>query len=233
MSLAELRSDARHLGMSRALVRSAYYRANRWCGLRVYQYMTLHPEDVSRELLERDVRYECRILGADDVRDLARDRENGLATPWLANVLAKGDVCFGILDGDVLASFGWYTNLPCTVLGEVTVSFDRRYLYMYGGYTQPSYRGENLHGIGLARACMALCARGYPAIVTLAERVNFASLKSSHRVGFRDCGIAVAVGSGERIRTWQTRTPAQYALRVASSGTVKHGSKADAARIAP
>src|SRR5262245_40388468 len=107
MSLAELRSDVQHLGIGRAFVRAGYYRANRLFGLRIYQFMALAPENVSRDLLERNVRYDCRILEADEVRELARSPDNGLAAPWLGNALAKGDVCFGILDGDVLASFGW------------------------------------------------------------------------------------------------------------------------------
>jgi hypothetical protein len=231
MSLAELQSDVRHLGIGRALVRSAYYRANHLCGLRVYQFMAMLPDYVSRDLLERKVRYDCRILEAHEVRDLARDPDNGLAAPWLSDALAKGGLCFGILDGDVLASFGWYTNQPCSVFETVTLSFDRRYLYMYAGYTQPAYRGENLHGIGLARACITLCARGHPGIVTIAERVNFASLRSAHRVGFRDCGMAIAVGKGDRVRVRQTRTPEQYALRVTPLAAVARGSDSEPASI--
>jgi hypothetical protein len=214
MSLAALTSDVRHLGVTRALVRAAYYRANHSLGLRVYQLMSMMPEDVSRELLTRDVRYECRVLDPAEVRAFAADPENAMEPATVARTLAKGDVCFGILDGAVLASCGWYTNAACTVLADVTVTFDPRYLYMYGGYTRPAYRGENLHGIGLARACIALCARGFTGIVTLAERVNFASLRSSHRVGFCDCGIAVGIGNGEDIRIWQSRSPADYAIRV-------------------
>ena len=67
--------------------------------------------------------------------------------------------------------------------------------------------------MGLARACHALCARGHAGIVTAAERANFASLKSAHRVGYRDCGTAVVIRLGTRTCIWQTPI-SEYRLKV-------------------
>jgi L-amino acid N-acyltransferase YncA len=88
----------------------------------------------------------------------------------------------------------------------VTVAFDRRYLYMHHGYTWPDYRGRNLHGLGLARALDEALARGYAGLVGIAERVNFASLRSAHRTGFQDCGTAFVVGSRGRVRDFTSRS---------------------------
>ena len=35
----------------------------------------------------------------------------------VSKVLAKGHVCFGIFDGPVLASVGWYSNVPTSADG--------------------------------------------------------------------------------------------------------------------
>ena len=210
-------TDVRHLGLTRSVVRSAYYRAYRLSGLRLYRFLVMEPGDVNRELLSRGVPYECRILDDAEVHELSRDPENGMSAGFVSKIREKGDACFGILDGGVLASFGCYSNAATTVLKTVMVNFDPHYLYMYQGYTRPEYRGRNLHGIGLARACVTLCARGHAGIVTLAERVNFASLASAHRVGYRDCGTALIVRMGARTRIWQTRTPRRYALRLEPS----------------
>jgi hypothetical protein len=214
MDLDAFAADRRHLGLLRAVVSAGYHRAHRTSGLRLYRFLTLEPAGVNQDLLTRGVPYECRILEDTEIRDLSRDPENQMSGRFVDRILAKRDVCYGILDGGVLASIGWYSNAPTTVQKSVTIRFDPRYLYMYGGYTRPAYRGRNLHGIGLARACEALCARGYQGFVTVAERFNFASLVSAHRVGFRDCGLAAVIGLGGRMRIWQTRTPERYALRL-------------------
>lgn len=214
MDVAAFRSDARHLGLLRAGVRAAYYRARGGTGLRVFRYLYLVPEHLNRELLQRPTRYECRLLESDEVARFALEPDNRLNPAGAARETARGAVCYGILDGTELASFGWYSNAPTSVEGALTVHFDPRYLYMFHGYTKPAYRGEQLHGIGLARALETLCARGWAGFVTLAERVNFTSLVSAHRVGFRDCGTAVAVGRGARMRVWETAAPRRFGLRL-------------------
>jgi hypothetical protein len=226
MNLDAFAKDVRHLGLTRTAVRSAYDRVHRRLRLRLIRFLALEPAAVNRELLDRPVPYECRVLEDAELRELSRDPENQMSDRFLAGALAKRDACFGILDGGVLASFGWYSNLPTTFHRTLRVRFDRRYLYMYHGYTRPTHRGRNLHGIGLARACLELCARGHDGIVTIAERVNFASLVSARRVGFRDCGTALLVGAGARTRVFQTPTPRRYALRLEPSTRVDAGDDA-------
>jgi hypothetical protein len=177
----------------------------------------MEPDGVNRELLTRSVPYACRILDAEEVRALSRDPDNQMSPAFVARMLAKDDVCFGVLDGEVLASYGWYSSGATTLLETVTVKFDPRYLYMYRGYTRPAYRGQNLHGVGLARACASLCSRGHAGIVTAAERVNFTSLHSAHRVGYRDIGTAVVVRAGKRTRIWQTRVSERYGMKLEPS----------------
>jgi hypothetical protein len=217
LDLEAFARDVRHHGVARSTVRAAYDRLHRRLRLRVIRFLAMEPAGVNPELLERPLPYACRLLEDAEVRELARDPANQMSRAFVAAVLAKGDACFGILDGDVLASFGWYSNLPTPFHGTLVVRFDRRHLYMYHGYTRPAYRGQNLHGIGLARACSVLCARGYAGVVTIAERVNFASLVSARRVGYRECGTALIVGAGEHARVFQTRTPPRFALRLEPS----------------
>jgi len=223
MKLDEFATDVRHLGLTRTAVRSAYYRVNRGLGLRVLRFLAMEADRVNRELLDRRVPYECRILEDAELSELSRDPENQMSDRFLANALAKRDACFGILDDGVLASFGWYSNLPTLFHRTLEIRFDRRYLYMYHVYTRPTHRGRNLHGIGLARACVALCARGHAGVVTLAERVNFASLASARRVGYRDCGTALVARVGRRTFVWQTPSPPRYALRLEPSTSIDAG----------
>jgi hypothetical protein len=217
LDLEAFARDVRHHGVARSALRAAYDRLHRPLGLRVIRFLAMEPGGVNPELLDRRVPYECRLLEDAEVLELARDPENQMSDAFLDGALRKSDACFGILDRDVLASFGWYSNRATDFHRTLRVRFDPRYLYMYHGYTRPTHRGQNLHGIGLARACAALCARGYAGVVTIAERVNFASLVSARRVGYRDCGTAVIVGAGTRARVFQTRTPRRFALRLEPS----------------
>jgi hypothetical protein len=225
VNLKELKDDVRRHGVGRAIVRSAYYRARPSVGLRVFQLMVLEPEHVNRELATRRTEYEGRMLEPDDLGALARDPydlagfaddlDAGLSADTIATAMRRRHLCYALYHGNELASWGWYSPVACGVdRGALRVSFDPRYVYMFNGYTKPAHRGHNLHGIGLARALEALCARGWAGVVTLAERVNFASLRSAHRVGYRDCGLAVCARVGGAVRVWQSRGPERYGLRV-------------------
>ncbi|MGH7896862.1 MAG: hypothetical protein ACREQQ_02855 [Candidatus Binatia bacterium] len=212
MKLAEFREDARHFGLSRALVRAGYFRVQRLAGIRVFRYVVLEPDGVNRELSSRHVPYDFRILDADEIAGLVSepDDENPIGRP------RPGDVCYGILDGKTLASVGWFASRPTTVYRTVLVSFDRRYVYRYGGYTARHYRGQNLHGIGLARAMDVFAGRGYAGIVSLADRVNFAALSSCYRAGFRSCGTALVWQLRGRAFIRQTGAAERYGLRLSA-----------------
>lgn len=210
MDLAAFSDDARYFGATRAALRAAYYRANRLCGFRVYRFLVLEPADVNRELLTRAVPFDCRILTDEEVAVLTRNPEDAavIGTP------RPGSQCFGIFDGATLANAGWFTSQPTHLQHRLMASFDPRWVYRYGGFTRSRYRGLNLHGIGLARATEAFCARGYAGSVGAVERANFASLKSCYRTGFRDCGTAVVVHVRGRTFIRQTRGASRYGLRL-------------------
>jgi hypothetical protein len=214
VDLAAFRSDAHYVGLLRATARAAYFRAHRATGLRLYRFVVLEPGHESAELATRVVPYECRLLDPAEARALFTDPANGMDPAQVERALRADDQCYGILDGGVLASSGWYSHEPTRVQNTLVVTFDPRYLYMHDGYTRPEYRGQNLHGIGLARALRVLCARGYAGFVSIAERVNFASLDSAYRVGFRDRGTAIVIPRPTRVHIVQTHAARRYGLQL-------------------
>jgi GNAT superfamily N-acetyltransferase len=214
VDLAAFRSDAHYFGLLRATARAVYFRAQRATGLRLYRFVVLEPGHESTELATRVVPYECRLLDPAEARALFRDPANDMDPAQVERALRADDQCYGVLDDGVLASFGWYSHEATPVQNSLVVTFDSRYLYMHDGYTRPEYRGQNLHGIGLARALRVLCARGYSGFVSIAERVNFASLDSAHRAGFRDGGTAVVIPRRARVHILQTRAARRYGLQL-------------------
>ena len=135
--------------------------------------------------------------------------------------LDHGDECFGVLDGGVLASYGWYSNRPShiTELSEdLLLHFDPGYLYMYKGYTLPSHRGERLHGLGMALALREALRRGCRGLVSTIEANNFSSLRSSYRMGYRRFGRVYAGRPFGKFRARATAGCRAYGFRVEPLG---------------
>ena len=92
------------------------------------------------------------------------------------------------MDGDFLASYGWYSTKPTAISDELNLHFDPQWVYMYKGYTHPSYRGQRLHAIGMAKALEAFSEEGYKGLISYVATNNYASLKSVYRMGYRNIG---------------------------------------------
>ncbi len=103
-------------------------------------------------------------------------------------MLPKGDYCYAILDGEKLASYGWYSTKPTSINPELVLYFNDQWVYMYKGYTHPGYRGQRLHAIGMAKALEAFTKKGFKGLISYVETNNFASLKSVYRMGYRNFG---------------------------------------------
>ncbi len=152
-------------------------------------------EDVDPEFVKCNENYQGGFLDPDTLREFAKHPEYELSQSFLDRAFEKGDECYGFLDGDVLAAYGWYSNKPTeTNWPGLVVLFDNRYVYMYKGFTHADHRGERLHAVGMTRALAAYLARGYKGIVSYVEWNNFASLKSCYRMGYTDFGKIYAAG---------------------------------------
>ncbi len=140
------------------------------------------------KFLRDDNGYTCEFLDPEKLVSLSKNQEYQLESNFLDEAISKGDECFAILDGACLASYGWYSNKPTKVSDELELHFDKRYIYMYNGFTHPNYRGRRLHAIGMTMALDHYLKRGYSGIVSWVEANNFNSLRSCHRMGYSGFG---------------------------------------------
>jgi hypothetical protein len=127
----------------------------------------------------------------------------------------KGDECYAILEGDALASYGWYSSRPTLLDNEdLILRFGSGYVYMYKGFTLSTYRGQRLHAIGMTRSLAAYKAKGFKGLISYVESNNFDSLRSCYRMGYRDCGLMRVIRAGGKY--FFTRQPSceQYGLAV-------------------
>jgi hypothetical protein len=102
----------------------------------------------------------------------------------VGEALGRGDACYGILDGECVASYGWYSHEPTKISHDLWLHFDRAYVYRYKGLTLEPYRGRRFHAITMARTLEAWHARGYRGMVAYVEANNLSSLKSVYRLGY-------------------------------------------------
>lgn len=110
----------------------------------------LHPD---ASFLECPASYSAGFLAASELREHARRPETEISNRFLDEALARGDQCYAIRDGDVLAAYGWYSFGRTPVgISDLVLRFSEDYVYMYKGFTDARYRGQRLHAIGMTRA---------------------------------------------------------------------------------
>lgn len=173
----------------RAVNRLVYFRVLEAVGIE-----TPHPKT-----LERRPEYSYGFLGRALILAFACDPQYEMSARFLEEVLAKGDRCYGIVHGEILASYGWYSTKPTVALtDDLELTFDPAYVYMYKGFTHEAYRGQRLHAAGMAHALQEYRAEGSKGLVSYVESNNFTSLKSCSRMGYVAFGRAVVLRAGGR-----------------------------------
>jgi len=161
--------------------------------------------------------YRPMFLDAPRLREFRRDPANDMPEGFLEEALSKGDECFGLLAGDTLAAYGWYSRGPTRIdpPGLVFHPGDR-HVYMYKGFTHPAHRGRRLHAIGMTLALQDYLSRGFKGLVSYVESNNFSSLASVARTGYEIFGTIYVL-----------RTPGGYVTHASA------GCRARGVRVAP
>ena len=190
MKLESIKRHIRAHGVLATCHSAAYKLANR-----LFPYMTMKcvwitSDDLKRQSsLENSFGYSARFLEPRELAGFLSRSEYGISEVFLRSALEKGDECYGILDGDDLACFGWYSQKPTAINDDLTLHFDPAYVYMYFGFTHPNYRGKRLHALDMALALQEFTGRGCKGMVSYVESINYASLKSCYRMGYKNFGV--------------------------------------------
>jgi GNAT superfamily N-acetyltransferase len=186
VDLSRIRKTAGDFGWSAVLGSVARGAVNRVVFFRELKCVTIR--DVDPTYLAIDPRFHHGFLDEPALRRFSGEPPYDLSAPFLDEALANGDECYAILDGDRLASFGWYSRVTTKVTHQIVFQFDRRHVYMYKGYTDPAYRGRRLHAIGMTWALQRFRERGADGLISYVDASNFDSLRSCYRMGYRDIG---------------------------------------------
>lgn len=158
--------------------------------------------------------YQARFADAEELPRLACDDAHQMPSEFLRVALARGDRCYALFDGPLLAAYGWYTDRPAPLDEHFTLHFDAGWTYMYKGYTLPAWRGKRLHAVGMCRALRALTDEGKQGLISCVASNNFASLHSVTRMGYRIFGQACLMRVGGFSATWASAGCRAYGFRV-------------------
>jgi len=187
MDLTEFKRNIEQFGAVKALEDVALRALNRGVFFKILKGVKI--DAVHPDFLKCDEKYRGLFLTEGMLAEFAERPEYELSRGFLDQALAKGDECYGFLDGNVLAAYGWYSKKPTEIdPPDLVLHFNDQFIYMYKGFTHVNYRGKRLHAIGMTRALEEYLARGYKGIVSYVDWNNFGSLKSCYRMGYKDFG---------------------------------------------
>ncbi|HTN75601.1 MAG TPA: hypothetical protein VL096_10155 [Pirellulaceae bacterium] len=159
--------------------------------------------------------FEYRFLTSEDIARYVSP-ENELGPEHVARAAAGQDLCFAALQDGKLAAYGWYA-IGCIEGAEcdaVSLSFPPHVSYMYKGFTHPDFRGQRLHGYIMRMALEALARdRGITSLVSTVSFINWPSLKSCDRLGYRRLGRLVKAGWGVCGFRWYPKAAKKLGVR--------------------
>ena len=183
---------------------------------RILEGMTVRLQDVKDPKLFETQGFDARFVCEDELAKFAHQPACQLSVDFLHKAHARGDRCYALFDGELLAAYGWYSELPTPIDEYCVLHFDRGYTYMYNAYTLPAYRGKRLHAVGMCRALRAITEEGKKGLISNVFSNNFASLQSVARMGYRIFGEVYLFRVGSHCFTYATDGCRNYGFWVES-----------------
>jgi hypothetical protein len=144
----------------------------------------------------------------------AADPQSDLTEAFVRAACAKGDRCYGILDGERLAGYGWCSSTSTVLWPGVAVTFPSEWIYLYKAFTLPEYRGRRLHSHLTALRLADGAARNTVGALACVEIDNLASSRSCMRLGASRVGTLAALRICGRYFTSSTAGCRQRGVRI-------------------
>jgi hypothetical protein len=172
-------------------------------------------ERVDPSFLRCPKRYTPMFLPERAIRAFARDPENEMPENFVEEALFKGDKCYGICDGRILASYTWYSVKPTHIRPpDLLLTFNGEYVYQYKGFTHPRFRGQRLHAMGKMMALRHYLSRGYRGLIFYVDSDDFDSLKSNFRMGSVEFGSVYVMKIFGRYLKYHSRGCKRFRFQV-------------------
>ncbi len=215
-----IRGGIRNYGVGATLHDIECRVVNKIAYFRILEGMTVRLQDVKDPKLFEAQEFDARFVGEDELAKFAHERACDISVDFLHKARERGDRCYALFDGESLAAYGWYSDLPTPIDEHSVLHFDPAYTYMYNGYTLPAYRGKRLHAVGMCRALREITEEGKKGLISFVLSNNFASLHSVTRMGYRIFGEVYLLCAGNHYFTYATNGCEPYGFWVEPSHPV-------------
>lgn len=213
MTIASARREVERFGWSSTLGALGLRALDRAADFHLLRAVAL--ESVDAELSRCPPRYAHGFLDEAAIRRFSRDPANHLPGSFVDDALSHGDLCYGLFDGGVLASFGWYSRRPTPLDHGLVFHVGPGHVYKYNSYTRPEHRAQRLHAKGAMHALHELRRQGATALVGFIDGANQSSRKSWRRMGALELGTVYVLRTDDRCFLHVDAGCRRYGLRIA------------------
>ena len=192
-----------------------YGLVNRATRLLILRVVKVDFDEVKISHLNQLEGYRYGFFKAEQMRPWAEDPDTDLSHEFLDYARAKGDECFAIFDGDLLANYCWCSEDPTLIEEDLHMEFHPGYYYRYKEFTRVSHRGRRLSSYNSAESLRLLRHCGKQGFAGYVEADNIISYRSVQRKNHTFVGTVVVLGRGPQPWIWHSPGARQWGFRVA------------------
>ena len=162
-------------------------------------------EDLASDFESGFESFEIRVLGPEDMGEIARIPGYNSSEERLLERLERKQICFGVKEQDVLAAFTWVDLSECRDPWYRFPLKDNE-AYLFDAYTRKEYRGRGLAGYMRYDCYRVLNRMGKDRFYSISEAFNTPSIRFKTRLRARLLSLWVYVGFfGKYGRVWKLR----------------------------
>jgi len=210
-TLLSVKKTFKHHGVYKTILLLLYLAANKIVYFKILKGIKLTVSDLRLKQNE-NFDYLYKWATEEELKTFYADMAGGI--DFLRQAFQRGDHCYAIFDNKKLINYGWYSKCPTPLSKNLTIYFDNQYVYMYNGYTSKDYRGQRLHGIGMAKAFSDFQEAGHKGLLSYVDCFNFSSLSSCRKLGYKSFGTIIILRFFGHYIVYHSRGCQDYGFRV-------------------
>lgn len=215
-----LRDSLRHAGLGATLSHYLGRALDAAGGVQVFRLLCLTPETVRGAPADAGIPIDRQRL-----LEAALDPAAGLDRAEVLAALDRGEACYGLFDGPLLASHDFCTDGPAHLTGDLDARVAPEWIYSRWAFTAHSHRGRGLHAEVKRQALTAAVAEGRRGILSLVNTANVPSLRAGERLGCRWVGTVVVLQRGGRPQVWLSPECRRLGFEVGPAAEIRASSE--------
>ena len=134
--------------------------------------------------------FDIRVATREELQMAGENHAMDLGAQFLQGAFDRGDICVAAFAGESMVAYSWRAFSGAPHDRDLWVRFEKPCRYGYKGFTLPEYRGKHIQAATAPCIDHYCIERGYTQGISFIETHNFASNRTSQRLGSRRVGYA-------------------------------------------